>query len=279
MKVIAEIGSAWSTRQDIVHAVTESKAAGADVVKFQWFSSQCLYGPNYTARSQMPDLSVAAETAAKVGIELMCSAFSPIGVMNVNPYVSAHKVASAEMEHKELISSMLATGKPLYWSTGAHSLKEVETMLRWMDLPIERLTIMYCDSTYPSYVSNPRNIESLKSFGYPVGFSDHSKEIYSTIWISQILGLTCIEKHVDFSVTRDFPDSPHSLGPAEFARFCRYAQGYNPDYVVPEEKEMRDIHNRRQINGGFYRGTTETENLREKLKTSCDEFINAVKLA
>ena len=44
-KLIADIGSNWSTDDEAKAAVIEARNVGFDIVKFQFFDSEGLYGP------------------------------------------------------------------------------------------------------------------------------------------------------------------------------------------------------------------------------------------
>jgi N-acetylneuraminate synthase len=256
MKIVAEVGSNWQTDEDCIKSVELAKEAGADAVKFQFYGVTDLYGNAAKQVKQMPPLHQLGVACRSSDIELMCTFFSPLGVEMFDPLIKTHKIASAEMEYKDLIAAVLETNKPFYLSTGGHTLKEVEQILRWMDLPTDdqRLTLMYCESVYPARQTDMTKIKLLGEFGYPVGLSDHSTEIYSTTHLALIYGCTVIERHVNLVGVTGTPDADHSLSFDELVQLDKFVGGVIADDILsPEEQPMRDRHNRRETNGGFYR--------------------------
>src|SRR5688572_30128176 len=119
---IAEVGSNWGSLDDCFKSIQLASAAGADAVKFQLFDQHALYGVDRdVALSGVLDpewLPKLKQKANSVGIDFMCSAFSPELVDAVDPYVHAHKVASCEMTHVRILEKLRHIGKPVILSTG-----------------------------------------------------------------------------------------------------------------------------------------------------------------
>lgn len=255
MKVVAEIGSNWHTLDDCIESVKKAKKAGADAVKFQFFDS--LYG-DYEGPVSFPNLWDIADACEASDIELMCTLFRPSSLILFDRLIQTHKIASSNMEDKDLISAVLDTGKPFYLSTGGHTLAEVEAILKWMDLPSsdDRLTLMYCESVYPAYHTDWRKLAMLKEFGYPVGLSDHSLEVISNPQWAAALCLPVIEKHVNLIGATDTADAPHSLSYEDLCTMVSAIRNPAADVEILDtvrEKPMRDYHNARPTDKGFYR--------------------------
>lgn len=284
MLIIAEVGSNWQTLDDCKISVAHARSFGANAVKFQMFSSQELYGSDCRPMtSSMPRewVPILSEKAKLAGIEFLCTGFSPEGVRYLNPYVSRHKIASAELCHTGMLEAAAESGKPIILSTGGHSLSDVQYALNVLK-GYRDITLLYCESSYPAYHTDLRKLDLLRGFGYAVGLSDHSREIYSVPLAAIKEQCTILEKHVNF-VQAVGPDSPHSLTGIEFREMVRAIRGETgePSLLSPYEKDMVAIHNRRLIatqdiragenllyekNFGIFRGTSDdTEGLHPAL--------------
>lgn len=274
--IICEIGSNWTTEEDMCLSITRAAIAGADAVKFQIFNEMDLYGPGVGFKRECePNIELAAQRAKDCGIDLLCSAFSPAAVKYVDPFVRMHKIASAEMCHVDLIDAVVRTGKPILLSTGGHTIEEIHRALDYLGPAVNRTTLMYCESAYPANNYMPEKLGFLtRDTGLPVGISDHSTEIYLTAWMCDYYASPVIEKHVNL-VGAVGPDAGHSLDADEFKLFCDYIKNRNcivSDVISGNEADMVTQHNRRLvatcfvpkgsvfakgINFGIYRGQTE----------------------
>lgn len=255
--IVAEIGSNWSTLEDCLNSISMAKACGADAVKFQLFTFKDLHGMHSYQHTELiadgklipwqlpPEwLPKLKEKADAVGIEFMCSAFSPELIDAVNPFVNIHKVASAECTHKRMLQKLRAIGKPVILSTGGHGIEDIRQALDVLG-PTPTV-LMYCVAAYPANMTNPRAVSDFQDLfpGVPIGFSDHSTEVFSTTWDTNAC---VIEKHVNF-VGASGPDAPHSLSTDQFKALVAGGK-HLPAWggPVPEEKPMILRHNRRLI--------------------------------
>jgi len=249
--IIAEIGSNWTTLEDCLRSISQAKAAGADAVKFQAFSHHALYGSHQGSvpgengtlpLDWLPKLKIKADA---VGIELMCSAFSPELVKAVDPFVNVHKVASAELSHVRILEAVAATGKPVILSTGASGRADIERALEFLKpCPV---VLLYCVAAYPARDIDFRMMNELKAFGCPVGYSDHTTD-YGVIPARAVeLGACVIEKHMT-AIEADTPDRPHALTVDEFRKMVLTIRGERPfAWGSGEENPMIVRHNRRLI--------------------------------
>lgn len=248
--VIAEIGSNWSTLDDCVLSIQAAKNCGADAVKFQLYTCHALYGKNsYDDPSELKIewLPKLKSTCDKLGIEFMCSAFSPELMDRVNQFVNIHKIASAEMTHVRILQKARDYGKPIILSTGASGVADIGAALEI--IKTNPTVLMYCVAAYPAKHTLLSNIGLMKeTFGLPVGLSDHSLDVYMTPMGSVLAGACVIEKHVNFRGVES-PDSPHSLNETEFRLMVKSLRGDVKPNIGPnpEEQEMVLRHNRRLI--------------------------------
>jgi len=247
--IIAEVGSCWDDFDHVKDSIGLAKNCGADAVKFQFFNSPDLYGPQ--EQPYEPGISPyfhhgwlagLKEKADAFGIDLMCSAFSVDGIKAVDPYVSLHKVASSENNHVRMLETLNALGKPVLISTGGSTHGDIKQSLKYLrDVEVIPL---YCVSDYPARVVNLYELRDLASMFGAVGFSDHSTDSLVIPHRAVELGACVIEKHVNFFDV-DCADSPHSLSTAEFKDMCSRLRG--KPVSGSGQKDMILKHNRRLV--------------------------------
>ena len=295
--IIAEIGSCFKTKADCLESIYHAKASGADAVKFQCFDSWSLYGrhiPTFKNHSISPfwiyDLS---KRAKELEIDFGVTFFDHEQLLRHEKHLDFIKIASSDMEHKSLlkVASRIhaATEKPLFISTGGHTLNEVRAVATWV-----RATFLYCDSEYPSTDIDLKAVRDLELLVKDrVGISDHTKGVGELTLAHDIFNFPVVEKHVNFLGIQGHPDSPHSVGPAEFAFLCEDLKNRMPSNLLKAgEHEMRLRHNRRVVaikdikagedfdlqNIGFFRGTSDCENYMNAIeqvygKTAQREYV------
>lgn len=276
--IVAECGSNWRDLEDCLHSIAMAKAVGADAVKFQLFTTKALYGmPPERAWAieigetlrwdaiEMPSalpidwLPKLKEKADACGIELMCTAFSPELYDAVDPYVSIHKVASAEMTHVRILEKLRQLHKPVILSTGAHGPKDIQKSLitmsenqldgRYLMTSFKAdVILMYCVAAYPARDIDFRHLDELKKLIPLVGYSDHTTDYSIIPKLAVEKGACVIEKHFTDIPEVDTPDRPHSLTVDEFKKMVQSIRGDKPFvWGSGEEKEMITKHNRRLV--------------------------------
>lgn len=248
--IIAEAGSNWTNLGDILHSIRMAKNVGADAVKFQAYTATALYGPlNYETcitpechslskyqlnLSWLPEMKRVAD---QVGIELMCTAFSPELVKAVDSFVNIHKIASSDATTPQMLNAVCLTGKPVIISHGAKSYKETLWIKSYMDG--RAAYHLQCTAAYPADFSefDPYQFD---------GLSDHTLGLTASI-VAVKYGARIIEKHFT-AIDANTPDKPHSLDVPRFQRMvnlCRSTLGW--EAPSPEEHSMMLRHNRRLI--------------------------------
>ena len=93
-------------------------------------------------------------------------------------------------------------------------------MLKKSGLKKEKLTVLHCNSAYPTPINNV-NLNALKNIKkeikLSVGYSDHTAtELTSLAAVS--LGAQVIEKHLTLNKKLDGPDHSTSFNPIEFKK-------------------------------------------------------------
>lgn len=272
--VIAEAGVNHNgdlpTAMRLVEAAAE---AGADAVKFQFFSADrlvsesaptCTYQSTHTTgaldqRTLLRKLELPADRfvalkarAHELGLDFLAT---PFGISEVHALVElgvpAIKIASPDIVNLPLLIAAAETGLPLIVSTGASLLDEVESAVRLLQSrgAGERLVLLHCVSSYPTQPANARLrcIRTLASrFDLPVGFSDHTDDAdFSGLAVAA--GATLLEKHLTLDRGADGPDHFFSLTPDDFARYASGARkasaslGSGRIECSPEEFEVRKL--------------------------------------
>jgi sialic acid synthase SpsE len=226
LEIVADVGSNHRGRLELaLKSVQVAKDCGADVVKYQLYSHIELFGVPGIAEKSMPRewLPQLAKECERVGIEFMCTAFSPEGVAAVDPHVKRHKLASSEFSHTELLRAMLKTDKPVIISTGGIGEFDLEWMKALIQVSyasaIHRISMLECVAAYPAAAS--AHDVSLMQTSLFDGLSDHT--MGSAVACAAVgAGATILEKHLDpFPGAGSTPDSGFALGPTEFRMYVQ----------------------------------------------------------
>ncbi len=235
--IIAEIGANHNGDMDLAKKMINSAIeCGCDAVKFQSWNNESLisktgYKQNtvYTD-SKKKHFGSLEEMVEKYylrkeqhfelkkyclskGIDFCSTPFSIGEVDLLNELdVQFYKVASMDINNYPLLKYIAQFNKPILISTGMANLGEIEKAV----LTVEKegnykIIILHCVSTYPTENNdlNLKNIAMLQNtFGYPVGFSDHSLGTLAPL-ASIALGACIIEKH--FTTNKDLPGWDHKI--------------------------------------------------------------------
>ena len=145
------------------------------------------------------------------------------------------------------MSSYQKQKKKIIISTGMSNLKDVKRTVSIYNRD-SRLSLLHCVSNYPCSLSslNLNNIDTLKKFGYEVGFSDHSKDHLSSA-LAIAKGAKIIEKHITLDNKLPGPDHKASLNLKDFKKFLENIRitnkilGSYEKTIQFEEKEMHKI--------------------------------------
>lgn len=258
MKIVAEVGSNWKSLAECMLSIKLAKEAGADVVKFQFFNHDELYGDGSGLdlignSPYMPSgwLWQLKNYSDEMMIEFMCTAFSPSGYNKVNTMVQTHKIASAELTDVSILDTVNRFKKPVLLSTaGSHMQIEIKNaLLHLVDCPV---TILFCVGDYPAKIVDFRKLDLMKEFfgpGYSYGYSDHSIDVLNIPKIAKEKGCVVIEKHVNFTHHQTTPDAGHSLNFNEFKAMCLMLKG--EDQTVNELDEHTNIMMKKQYKRRF----------------------------
>ena len=235
--IIAEIGANHNGDMDLAKKMIDSAyECGCNAVKFQSWNKKSLisntgYKQNaifndskkkhfgsleemvdkyYLRKEQHFELKNYCKSK---GIDFCSTPFSKEEVDLLNEVdVEFYKVASMDINNYPLLQYVAQFNKPILLSTGMANLGEIEKAVKIIENEgNSKIIILHCVAIYPPENKdlNLKNITMLQNtFGYPVGFSDHSLGFAAPL-TSVALGACVIEKH--FTTDKSLPGWDHEI--------------------------------------------------------------------
>ncbi len=222
--------------------ITLAREAGADCAKFQHFRAehivsdhgfrslggqqdhQATWNKSVFAVYQEASLpwawtSELATHCTSVGIAFMSTPYDLESVAHLDPYVSAFKVGSGDINWLEELEIIAALGKPVLLATGAAELDDIDRAVDVIRRAGVQFSLMQCNTNYTGSIDNVRhvNLLVLKQFAqrYPdavLGLSDHTPG-HVTVLGGVALGARVVEKHFTDNTARTGPDHGFSMDP------------------------------------------------------------------
>ncbi|MBO6783117.1 MAG: N-acetylneuraminate synthase family protein [Alphaproteobacteria bacterium] len=267
--VIAEIGANHNGDMKLARqSIDAAHAAGADAAKFQSWDTglfaRGFYNDNPGLEAQVAEYAVAAREMSgladycrEVGIDFASTPFSRRELRELDaldpPFI---KIASMDLNNDHLLAAAAETGRTIVLSTGFARTGEIEHALSTLEGEGHTDTVLlHCIGLYPPPTDqhvNLRNMEMLaETFGYPVGFSDHTKGVEVTL-AAIALGAAVIEKHFTLDKNMDGWDHAVSADPADLAVITSAARRIpaalgSRRRVVSEEEARQGVTMRRSI--------------------------------
>jgi len=231
--IIAEIGQAHDGSLGTVYAYIDALSkTGVDVIKFQMhiaeaessiyepfrvkFSKQDASRMDYWKRMEFTfeQWEGIKKHCENLGMEFMASPFSNSAVELLEKLnVLRYKVGSGEVNNLLIIQKIAETKKPILISSGMSNYEEIDQTIKFLKPFGNPLSILQCTTAYPT---EPEEwglniIPELKNkYNLPVGFSDHSGDIYACL-AAAVLGSEIFEFHVVFDKRQFGPDTSSSI--------------------------------------------------------------------
>jgi N-acetylneuraminate synthase len=242
--MIAEMSANHNGSYDQAIAIIEAaKRAGADAIKLQTYTPDTmtikkgnglfrisgtpwdgyslyeLYAEAHTPWHWQPQLKKIAE---EMGLDLFSTPFDKTAVDFLESLdVPAYKIASFENVDIPLLRKIARTQKPVILSTGMASFNEVDEAVETLKKTgCHQLALLKCTSAYPTPIEamHLKTIpHMMKSFGVPVGLSDHTLGSIAPA-TAVALGACIVEKHFTLSRKMGGPDNAFSSEPDEFKK-------------------------------------------------------------
>jgi sialic acid synthase SpsE len=242
--VVAEIGLNHGGSLERALAMVDAAAsAGASAVKVQVVSAAELISSDcpapahvmasslrdFFARFELPEAAyqALAARARRLGLGFLATPLSlpAVGLME-RVGVDAFKIASGDINWRELIQRCARTGKPMLISTGMATLDETA---RALDAArsggAASVALLHCVAAYPvpDGSENLRAIATLqRTFHVPVGLSDHGRDAFA-VTMAVALGATLYERHLMLADDEGAVDAAVSSTPDQLAAIVQMA--------------------------------------------------------
>jgi sialic acid synthase SpsE len=233
MFIVAEIGINHNGSIPLaMEMIRQAKIAGADIVKFQAYSVDKLFGPHgedpredlYHAVKKTEltfnELKILQAFCKEEEIGFMCSVFDEERLAWLELlHVKYHKIASRTSKlNPDLAKKIIATNKPCYMSLGFDAKPLTHTP--------HNVHYLYCVAEYPTPYKNLHIPEKMGLNSPFFGFSDHSLGIEASL-IAAARGAQCIEKHFTLNKAAEGPDHVASIDPQELKLLVQIAKRIN----------------------------------------------------
>ncbi len=219
--------------------VDAAKDCGADIVKFQTAKLDSLVsksanmadyqkkntGVEESQKDMLSKLLLSFEDfvelaryCKEVGIQFLSTPFDIESIRFLNDMQDIWKVPSGEITNYPYLVEIGKTKKKVILSTGMAEIDEIQAAIDVLnENGANDITILHCTTEYPAPIKdvNLNVMQTMReTFGYPVGYSDHTQGIEVDL-AAVALGATVIEKH--FTIDRNLPGPDHkaSLEPDE----------------------------------------------------------------
>jgi len=163
----------------------------------------------------------------QLGILYLCTPFSRDGTDLLEEIgVDFYKTGSGEMTNLPLIEHIAKKGKPMFISTGMSEIEEIQETVDLVKSIGTPFIITHCTSAYPCPYDRV-NLGLIpvyrERFQIPVGLSDHSRGIYTSLG-AVAMGAAVIEKHFTLDKMQKGPDHPSSIEPYELGELVKGAR-------------------------------------------------------
>ena len=222
--IISEIGSNHNGNMELCKKlIIQSKNAGVDAVKFQFFSEDGLFSNYYFKKNKInrkdikkfslneKKIKYIFKLCKKIKIDL---GFTPLGFSEIDILkkynIDFFKIASMDCNNYNLIESVAKTRKPLIISTGLSTENEISKAIATAKKYNKNVALLHCVSLYPPKDTevNLNRLKKLSKYNTIIGFSDHCIGIDQAL-ASIPLGSKIIEKH--FTINKKLKGWDHSM--------------------------------------------------------------------
>ncbi len=263
--VIAEAGINHNGDIALAGALVDAAAeAGADAIKFQThfpehemlrggataaYVGESLFDLLTRTALSRDDHAALRERAQKRGILFLSTPFSREAADFLETLgVPAFKTGSGELTHLPMQQHIARKRRPMIISTGMSTPEEIDRTVQTVRAAGAPFALMHCTSTYPTPYEHVQLgcIPALqRTYGVPVGFSDHTLGSYMA-FAAVALGANLYEKHFTTSRSLPGPDQQGSMEPSELADTVRGIRAIERalgavKQIQPGEQEVRNM--------------------------------------
>lgn len=260
--LIAEIAQAHEGSLGIAHSYIDALAeTGVDAVKFQThiahaesseyepfrvkFSYEDAIRYDYWKRMEFTpeQWEGLKQHCEDKGMEFISTPFSNAAVdLLERLLVKRYKIGSGEVSNFLLLEKIARTGKPILLSSGMSSWQELDQAVDFLKPFGNELTLLQCTTAYPTLPEQwGLNVVPLMRERYqlPVGFSDHSGDIYACL-AAAALGVSVLEFHAVFDKRMFGPDAPASLTIDQIRQLVTGVRQIERSLATPIDKDKNE---------------------------------------
>jgi N,N'-diacetyllegionaminate synthase len=154
------------------------------------------------------------------------------------------KVPSGEVTNHGFLAYLASFGAPMIVSTGMCTLEEVGGAVHVIKKSghSNALTLLQCTTRYPCPPQDA-NLNAMlmlkETFGFPVGFSDHTMGI-EVAFAAVAMGATILEKHFTLDPSMVGPDHRCSLDPSQLRELVSGVRNIEKALGSPEKVPSRE---------------------------------------
>ncbi len=291
--IIAEIGVNHEGSLPLAkELIDQASNGGASCAKFQAYKANLIASkdsPYYwdiekeSTKSQyelfkkydkfdLKEFKILSDYCKEKNIDFMVTAFDLDFASELNPIVSVHKIASADITNLPLLRKIGSFNKPVLFSCGASTIQEIKTAKEILLKNGAQSAIpLHCVLNYPTPVKNANLsfINILKNeLKIEVGYSDHTvptDDCFAQI-MPCILGCKIIEKHFTHNKKLKGNDHYHAFDELDLINFRRKLLDlkilYGKESLDNTENQKMAIENARR--SLFYKSDFEAEKVIEE---------------
>lgn len=225
--------------------VREAHESGAHAVKFQSYKAETLasrYSPAYWDQNEEPtnsqyelfkkfdkfgakEYAELADYCKSIGSIFLSTPFDFESVDYLDTLMEIYKISSSDLTNLPFIKYIASKGKPVFLSTGAATLGEIEDAINAVrETGNEEICIMHCVLCYPTDYddANLAMIKHLKEVfpGYSLGYSDHTRpdEAMLVLTTAYQYGAKVLEKHFTLDKSLQGNDHYHAMDPMDLKK-------------------------------------------------------------
>lgn len=268
--IIAEAGVNHNGSLELAYKMVDSaKNASVDCIKFQTYKSHNIVSKNASKADYQKentgdgaqidmlqslelsyeDFSNLKNYCDRVGIRFISTPFDLESIAFLDSLdIPFWKIPSGEVTNFPYLKAIAKTGRPVIMSTGMCDIEEIRNAV---DVLIQygttEIKLLHCNTEYPTPFEDV-NLNAMKTikdtFGYEVGYSDHTKGIEVPI-AAVAMGATIIEKHFTLDRNMEGPDHKASLEPDELAQMIKsirnIEKALGSNIKTPSDSEKKNI--------------------------------------
>ena len=269
--IIAEAGVNHNGSMELaLRLVDKAVEAGVDCVKFQTFITENEISKNAekaeyqkgTTGDEENEFDMVkklelsfeqfreiASYCKKKGILFLSTPFDLDSITFLDSMdIFCWKIPSGEITNLPHLIKIAKTHRDIIMSTGMCEMKEIQTAIDVLKkYGAGEITLLHCNTEYPTPFEdvNLAAMETMrKTFGMPVGYSDHTLGIEVPI-AAVALGASVIEKHFTLDRNMEGPDHKASLEPQELKKMVEairhIEQAMGDGVKCPTESEKKNI--------------------------------------